>query len=349
MKVTSNLREPETAVGHRAGLGRLAPTICLFFLAPLVGEFLLGNKPITSLPELVLLAPLYGGGAILIREVARRAGRGWPAMALLAAAYALLEEGPINQMLFNPAYLGLDSFRGLAPVPALGIGVSLIQHSLTQHTVWSICVPIAIIEAFGRDRTRPWLGKVGLALTGAVFAAGAFFLAFVQYEQFRFLASPAQFVVSSAVIAALTALAFGVRLRPAPRSDAAAPGPRVVGRAAFGVSSLYWIGWWFLPGWLSVGWWFVLAGAGVALLVRWSRLRGWGAAHVLAVAGGTLLTYVWVGFAQSQALGIPLGVAVLGNAVFGVGAIILLAAAVRVLKRRQGEDGRGSPPEKALS
>lgn len=93
----------------------------------------------------------------------------------------------------------------------------------------------------------------------------------------------------------------------------------------------------------------MLAGAGVALLVRWSRRRGWGAAHVLAVAGGTLLTYVWVGFAQSQALGIPLGVAVLGNAVFGVGAIILLATAVRALKRRQGEDGRGSSPEKALS
>jgi hypothetical protein len=34
----------------------------------------------------VVLAPMSGGGALLIREVARRAGRGWPTVLLLAAA-----------------------------------------------------------------------------------------------------------------------------------------------------------------------------------------------------------------------------------------------------------------------
>ena len=42
-------------------LRRTAPAVGLFFLAPLVAEFLLGNLPITLLPALVLLAPLYGG------------------------------------------------------------------------------------------------------------------------------------------------------------------------------------------------------------------------------------------------------------------------------------------------
>ena len=35
---------------------------------------------------MVVLAPMSGGGALLIREVARRAGRGWPTVLLLAAA-----------------------------------------------------------------------------------------------------------------------------------------------------------------------------------------------------------------------------------------------------------------------
>ncbi|MGG2460782.1 hypothetical protein ACO0M4_13355 [Streptomyces sp. RGM 3693] len=67
-------------------------------LAPLVGEYLLGNQPITALPAVLMLAPMYGCGALLIRGGARRAGCGWPTMLLLAAAYALLEEGPIDQM-----------------------------------------------------------------------------------------------------------------------------------------------------------------------------------------------------------------------------------------------------------
>ena len=43
---------------------------------------------IWSLP---ILALLYSSGAILIREVARRAGRGWPTMLVLSLAYGLIE------------------------------------------------------------------------------------------------------------------------------------------------------------------------------------------------------------------------------------------------------------------
>jgi hypothetical protein len=50
--------------------------LTLFFLAPLVAEYLLGDLPITLLVALIMLAPMYGGGALLIRELTRRAGRG---------------------------------------------------------------------------------------------------------------------------------------------------------------------------------------------------------------------------------------------------------------------------------
>lgn len=84
-----------------APLRRLAPVIGLFLLAPFVGEFLLGNITIEGLFIGVFLAPMYGGGAILVRELARRYGGGWPTMALLACAYALIEEGPLDQLLWK--------------------------------------------------------------------------------------------------------------------------------------------------------------------------------------------------------------------------------------------------------
>ncbi|HEU0114734.1 MAG TPA: hypothetical protein VFQ80_08655, partial [Thermomicrobiales bacterium] len=81
---------PESApAGVRATLSRVAPAIGLFFLAPLVAEFLLGNVAIDALAGLIVLAPLYGGGAVLIREAPRRADRGWPSMLLLGLAYGV--------------------------------------------------------------------------------------------------------------------------------------------------------------------------------------------------------------------------------------------------------------------
>lgn len=56
---------------------RLVPGVGLFFLAPLVGEFLLGNQPITALPAVLLYAPMYGGGALLIREFVRPISLDW--------------------------------------------------------------------------------------------------------------------------------------------------------------------------------------------------------------------------------------------------------------------------------
>lgn len=44
---------------------RVAPAIALFFIAPLVAEYLLGDIPINLLFALIFLAPMYGGGALL--------------------------------------------------------------------------------------------------------------------------------------------------------------------------------------------------------------------------------------------------------------------------------------------
>ena len=84
---------------------KISAVVALLFVAPLVAEFLLGNLSLKLLPALIVLVPMYGGGAVLIRETVRRAGRGWPSMLMLGAAYTLIEEGFATQSLFNPDYL----------------------------------------------------------------------------------------------------------------------------------------------------------------------------------------------------------------------------------------------------
>jgi hypothetical protein len=258
-------------------------------------------------------------------------------MVLLGAAYALIEEGPIDQMLWNPHYGGVDMGAVYAGTQAgwLGTSVALLQSVLSMHTVWSICVPIALIESFDRDPVRPWLGAPGLTVTAGVFVAGSVFLAASQHGSEHFMASWTQFARVAVAIAGLVVLAFVVG-RPSPRAGTAAPRPWAVGCASFGLCSLYWAGQGLLSSpWVAVAAWFVLAGVAVTLCVRWSRRRGWGAAHRLALAAGALLTYAWVGFMQALSLGSSFATSLIGSTVLGIGALLLLAAAARALHRRQ--------------
>ncbi|GAA1029077.1 MULTISPECIES: hypothetical protein [Amycolatopsis] len=310
----------------------IRPAVALFLLAPLVGEYLLGNTPVTDVGSLFLFAPMYGGGALLIREVARRTGRGWAAIVPFAAAYALLEEGPIDMMLWNPAYGGFDIAAAYAEtyVPPLGTSVQMLQDVLTMHTVWSICVPIAVVEAFCRDRTQPWLGKVGLPVVAVVFVVGSAALCAMQIASTGFVASAGQLGWSFAAVAGLVVLGFWLGRRPVPLRDGVAPAPAVVGVAAFGVTSLVWCRE-FLPDWISqrvvAAGWCLLVAAAVALVFRWCRSAGWGARHRLALAAGAMVTYVWVGWQHARDMDIPRTTALLGNIGFAIAVAVLLLAA----------------------
>src|SRR3954468_2738552 len=186
---------------------RAAPAIALFFLSPLVAEFLLGDFTVAQLPFLILLAPAYGGAAVVLREVTRRTGRGWPTMLLLALAYGVIEEGLETQSLFNPDYLDAHLLdHGF--VPALGISIPWTLFVLTLHTVWSMSVPIALVEEWTERRTTPWLRRPGLivAIVLAVLGAAATFAA--SYAPDHYMAHPAQLTIAALVAAALIVTAF---------------------------------------------------------------------------------------------------------------------------------------------
>jgi hypothetical protein len=328
-------------------LRRVAPAVALFFLAPLCGEFLIGNVSIEALAVgLLILAPMYGGGALVIREVARRAGRGWPTIVLLGLAYGVLEAGLIDQSMFNPSPVFLESpeiaeywreSRSATFIPAFGISLQQAIDFVAGHAVTSIGVPILIVETFvPQRRTTPWLGKTGLAVAVVLYLLGSLVIYQDQTETFH--ASGAQMLGTVAVAAALAALAFalgrrsGARRRPRPTTGRRAPSPWTVGAVALAAVLVSW----FvtdLPGWLGVILHVLLLAAMAALVLRWSRREGWAATHRLALAAAVLLTNAASGFYLTSVYGRTGVVHLAGNVGFVLAVLVVVAVAARVARR----------------
>jgi hypothetical protein len=309
------------------GMRRVTPALALFALAPLIGECLLGNLTVPEIGLLLpVLAPMYGGGALLIREVTRRTRRGPATMLVLGVAYGLVEEGLADQMLFNRHYAGHD-LMGDTYVPALGMGGWLTIVLLTMHAVWSTNVAIVLAESLVPERAEtPWLGRTGLAVTAVLFVGGSALVGFGNYGEERFLATPAQLLGTMAVVALLVIVAF--RLGPRPPLEGTAPSPLLVGAVALVAAAL------FLQTEQPPGWWGAAAAAGLivvtwAAVARWSRRRGWDLRHRLALAGGALLAYAGGGFTTSPESAPKQGMDYVANAVLATAAVILLTLAVR--------------------
>jgi hypothetical protein len=93
---------------------------------------------------------------------------------------------------------------------------------------------------------------------------------------------------------------------------------------------------WRGESWAGVAFGVVVAVAMAALVARWSRRRGWGAAHWLALAGAALVHQAVTGFVLTQRYGRQGPIHVIGNVVFALGAVALLLAGVRTARRSAG-------------
>ena len=330
----------------------------LFLLAPLVSEYLLGLMSLTQLPLLLLLGPFYGGAAILIRETARRRGLGWPGIFGLALAYAIVEEGLVIQSLFNPNFMELR-LLDYGYVPALGMGVWWTVYVLGIHSMWSIAVPIALMESLSPAvRHASWLRTRWIPVTFVLFIA-ACAVNFVFTHRDSFMASPPQ--LTACVIAIGALIWFAVSL---PRSSAESrslrfsPCPKVVGGVAFLLGSAFML--LLLAGVLLGG---AIPGLPVSGLIRndlpvavtvigqlsvlitgitviwnWSRRTDWSRVHELAVAGGMLLAYAWYGIVQVL-LSPERGVAdILGQLGLATGAVVLLWISYHRTSEAQGRN-----------
>jgi hypothetical protein len=277
------------------------PVACLLFLSPLIGEYLLGSLPASMIALLPLMMAMYGAGAILIREAVRQTGGGWGSMVLLATAYGLFEEGFVTQSLFNPNYLHLR-LLDFGFLPSLGTALPWAIFVIGIHAIWSITVPIALVEsAFPLQRDRPWLKTPGRVLHALAFLAGCTLIAVFSYKQVPFMATPMQFGVVGAAIVALCLTAFRL---PKPRVTPATAGPAkaVLLLASLVAGSLFMVAArkaesdWHLSWPLVVALELGLVALFVVFVVANTRDGRWDEPRRYALAAGAFLVYAWIGF-----------------------------------------------------
>jgi hypothetical protein len=307
----------------------------LYLLAPLFGEYLLGNLKFTELIYMPFIAPLYGAGALLIRECARRAGRGYTTMLILGIAYAFIEEGIVDQLIFNPAYFtGQDQLMKTV-IPVLGIDTWLTIIVIAMHTVWSTCIPIILVEAiFAKRGKAPWLGKIELTVVAAIFVLGSVWLWHTIYLESGFIATAPQLIGTAVVIAALIIVAFTLKGHSRAPAQGFAPNPWIAGGVALAASSLYMLTE-LLPGWTRVGACILIAAVSCTLVYKWSRRSNWSAFHTLALAGGGILTYAWLGAFMEPETGPKTMIDHIGTLILIGGALWLFITAAKNLRTSQ--------------
>lgn len=323
---------------------RYLPVLTLFILSPWVAEVLFGATPFSRIGALLVVAPLYGGGAILIRELARRRGPGWGQIFLLGAAYGIIEEGLAIQSIFNPNLFN----AGLLGGRALGINWVWSLWTIGYHIVYSIGIPILLAELlFPARRRESWLGRVGMIVAGVLYVLGLLAIAAI----YRFAVAPdfqpplmlnlfAALVAILLVVAALTQPARTLENR-SNKYDGKVPSPWIISLLGFLMATL-WFGLLNLPQPLRSGAWVLIPVIlDIALLIgfasliqRWSSHEAWNDLHRLALIFGPLIMviisgsfFVTAGNRLDQ----------LGVGIFGIITMILLAFFARQLQYRPRE------------
>lgn len=271
----------------------LGPGMALYLLSPVVAELCSGATPWYSYiffgPMLCLM---YGGGAILIREMTLRWGKGWPTILALGVAYAIAEEGIAVRTFFDrtaPVVKPLGDYGWFG-----GTNWVWDVHLSLYHAIISIAVPIFLVMlAYPARRNQPWIGDRWLK-KAAVGYVGVIVFWLVVYK------TPVDGGYILAGLAVIAALIWLARRLPASielpawpdRSPGSgrAPTPKRVAivafAATFGIFAMDWGRGLGLPavGAIAImlassavaGWWFV----------RGSRRPGWTDRQRYAIAAG---------------------------------------------------------------
>jgi hypothetical protein len=331
---------------------RYTPLLTLLLLAPVIGEVLFGSIPLSRLPfGLVGVLGLYGGGAVLVREVVRRRRLGSIWLVLLGLAYGLVEEGLVVQSLFNQHYPGL-AFLGFYGHWA-GVNWVWLEFIVPYHAVFSIAIPILVTELlFPEQRDEPWLGPVELLSVVSVFVANALLLAVLKFGLLTACA-PATSLGANVGAALVAAGIIGAALLAKPRRESVAGVPEAPAsqRRLRLIGILSGLGWFIglrvlligdgklapaavvLMGGLIIGalaWWRV---------AHWSSdRRGWGPAQTYALISGALPT--------SWLLGILIAAVSDGSPVINLGGHLLFGVLLMVSLRHLGnrENFQAAPP-----
>ena len=339
-----------SSLPHMTRAQRVVPVALLVFLSPVLTELLMGVVHITNIWLLLPEMAVYGGAALLIREVTRRQQRGWGTILILGIAYALTEECIILQTSLTPQFFsptGVTSFGW-----AFGVQWSYLLAMLGYESVYAIVLPIALTEIlFPERRDIPWLGRRGLIIAFCVFILGSVGVWWIwshvglqRYTSSANQISPLNVVLACIIVLILVVATLSIHPRKhAPReAKRRAWFPWLLGPIAF-VFGLFWwllVAFAYIPASTMHGAsplipvFFALIWAGLTLLVITSLAvarKGWQDRHRLALIFGALVASM-LGGALSIITASPIDK--LGKLIFDLIAIALLSYLAWRLRKR---------------
>lgn len=276
---------------------RLPPVVVLFILSPAIGELLSGSSPPVEFFNpftFLLLAILYGGGTVLVRELILGWRKGWMSIFALGAAYGIIEEGIMCKSFFDP------NWPDLGPLGVYGrwLGVNWVwaQGLTVYHAVFSVAIPILLVElAYPNERNKSWVSTEWLRVIGLLFVLDVLFgfCCFPKPEA-PYYPSPFHVVATVAVVAALILLARKLpRNLPIPLSMQVPPIQKFM-LLGFATTLIFFLVFWGLPNTKLPPIVTMVLGALVILFaVRWvltwsGNGHRWTDIHRWAIASGAL-------------------------------------------------------------
>jgi hypothetical protein len=177
------------------------PMVALLVISPVIGELLSSSAPPALFfrpPVFIVFVFLYGGGALLIRELTLRRGQGWPAILLLGAAYGMIEEAFGAKSLFDPHWPALGTLG--AHGRWLGVNWIWSLDLLLFHAVFSIALPILLVYLlFPQYQSKPWARPGILWVVGILYLLDVLLL-FQKSNPYR---PPVTYFLCAAVLTAL--------------------------------------------------------------------------------------------------------------------------------------------------
>ncbi len=307
-----------------------SPALALFLIAPLA-ELITGSMPPLEYFPVggLVVALLYGCGALLARETVIRWDKGWSSLLLLGVAYGIYEEGIVVRSFFDPGWIDLDVLGKYGR--AGGVNWVWSAHLTQFHTLVSVLASVAVVEMlYPSRRAERWLSRRGIA---------ACVLGLLAWMPLGSLINPyappaGWYVLAWLSVGALIWLAHRIPSQPFPPRERSVPRPRRFWWLGFVGMTAYFLGVYIVAGNNTVPPLVLIAlllvwdALVLRLALRWSgNGAAWDDRHKLAlVAGGLWLFVLWGFVLESEGM--------LGMSLVSVGLALALEAMARAIKRR---------------
>ncbi|MCS0584075.1 hypothetical protein NX784_20970 [Massilia pinisoli] len=290
---------------------RAAPALLMMILAPTFTELLLGGTRLSTLiafpPVLLMEILVWGGGAVLLRGLARKLKLGWSSLLMFALALAVAEEFVIQQTSLAPLVIQL---KGVEWGRAGGINYVYALWALAYEAAWVVLFPTLVAElVFPDRRDGTWVSTPMTVVLAILFVLGAIMAWFAwthiaRVKTFHLpLYNPTRVELVAAVAVIVGLIAWGIKFPPTFGSAWRPTSPVVVA----GLGGLWGV-LWFLLAVLAFGIAPHLsapavfaAGAVVLLIVvlvlpRWTLDAAWTQRHSYFLFAGALTGAMLISF-----------------------------------------------------